>query len=137
MKTTIYNIVILDESVMIGFVKQQTIEATQKKHIETQQHFVTLVTFNSEVIKTIYDTIGGTDGDIYQPNCCTLLYDAMGMNLSKDRYSLDENVDNKILETIIRDSKENSSKEYKSEMIKKTIEKLKAKGWVFIYIGAN
>lgn len=152
MKTNIYNIVILDESGSMITIKQQaingynetvqTIKAAQKKHIETQQHFVMLVTFDSEAIKTIYNCVpcqkaGELASDVYQPNAMTPLYDAMGVTLTKFRYSLDENADNKVLVTIITDGEENSSKEYNETMIKKLVDELKAKGWVFTYIGAN
>lgn len=152
MKTDIYNIVILDESGSMNSIKQQaingynetvqTIKVAQKKHIETQQHFVTLVTFDSEAVKTIYDCVPcekaeELTSEAYQPNAMTPLYDAMGMTLSRFRYSLNENADNKILVTIITDGEENSSKEYSGAMIKKMVDELKAKDWVFTYIGAN
>lgn len=61
MKTNIYNIVILDQSGSMESIKKQsingynetvqTIKAAQKKHHETQEHFVTLVVFDSSEIK--------------------------------------------------------------------------------------
>lgn len=39
--------------------------------------------------------------------------------------------------TIITDGEENSSSEYDGRLIKKMVEELKTKGWVFTYIGAN
>ncbi|MEG0900247.1 MAG: hypothetical protein RSF40_11130 [Oscillospiraceae bacterium] len=120
----------------------QTIKAAQKKHHETQKHFVTLVVFDSSEIKAVYDRVPcekteELNDKTYQPNACTPLYDAMGMALNKFRYSLDENADNKVLVTVITDGEENSSQEYSGEMIKKLVDELKAKGWVFAYIGAN
>lgn len=152
MKTNIYNIVILDESGSMQMIKQQaingynetlqTINAAQKKHAETQQHFVTLVTFDSEAIKTIYDCAPcqkaeELTNDNYLPGCSTPLYDAMGMTLSKFNHSLDRTADHRVLVTIITDGEENASKEYNGEMVKKLVEEFKGKGWVFTYIGAN
>ena len=152
MKTNIYNIIILDESGSMISIKRetingfnetvQTIKDAQNKHNETQQHFVTLVSFNSSGIKTIYDKVPCDDveeltKESFQPNASTPLYDAMGITLNKFRYTLDENADNKVLVTIITDGEENSSAEYKSNMIKMLVEELQSKGWVFAYIGAN
>lgn len=152
MKTNIYNILILDQSGSMQSIKRQaingynetvqTIKAAQQKHNETHEHFVTLVVFDSSEIKTIYDRVACEKADelndkTYQPNASTPLYDAMGMTLTKFRYSLDENADNKVLVTMITDGEENSSKEYSGEMIKKLVDELKVKGWVFTYIGAN
>ena len=63
MKTRIFNLIILDESGSMQSIKQaaingmnetvQSIKASQKKH-EDQEHIVTLVSFNSSAIKTIY-----------------------------------------------------------------------------------
>lgn len=152
MKTKIYNIVILDESGSMESIKPQaingynetvqTIKAAQQKHTEKQEHFVTLVSFNSSGIKTLCEKAPAEQVQelcekTYHPDCCTPLYDAIGMILTKFRYSLDENADNKVLVTIITDGEENSSKEYSGEMIKKLVDELKSKGWVFVYIGAN
>lgn len=66
MKTRIFNLIILDESGSMQSIKQaaingmnetvQSIKASQKKH-EDQEHIVTLVSFNSSAIKTIYDCV--------------------------------------------------------------------------------
>lgn len=152
MKTNIYNIIILDESgSMQSIIKQamngynetlQTIKAAQVKHVETQQHFVTLVSFNSSQARMLYDKAPieqarEIDYKTYYPDCGTPLYDAMGTTLTKFKYSLDESVQNNVLVTIITDGEENSSVEYNSAMIKKLVDELKGNGWVFTYIGAN
>ena len=64
MKTRIFNLIILDESGSMQSIKQaaingmnetvQSINEAQKKH-EEQERVVTLVTFNSSAVKTIYD----------------------------------------------------------------------------------
>lgn len=149
MKTRIFNLIILDESGSMQSIKQaaingmnetvQSIKASQKKH-EDQEHIVTLVSFNSNAIKTIYDCVSAaevkelSDAD-YIPDCCTPLYDAMGQSLGKLRPKVGS--EDKVLVTIITDGEENSSSEYNGKAIKALVEELKGKGWIFAYIGAN
>jgi Mg-chelatase subunit ChlD len=149
MKTRVFNLIILDESGSMSAIEKQaidgvnetvqTIRAAQKKH-DDQEHFVSLVSFNSDEVKTIYDKVEAerveelTDKQ-YCPSCCTPLYDAMGNSLSMLRKSVAE--DDMVLVTIITDGYENASKEYNQPAIKKLVDELKSKGWVFTYIGAN
>jgi Mg-chelatase subunit ChlD len=146
---TIYNLIILDESGSMQGIKQQvingfnetvqTIKLAQKTH-ENQRHFVSLVTFNGEKTKTIYDKIKVemveelTD-KTYQPNYSTPLYDAMGSSITLLKNAVNPN--DKILVTVITDGEENASKEYTGEVIKRMVEQRKNDGWVFAYIGAN
>lgn len=149
MKTKIYNLIILDESGSMQSIKKaavdgmnetvQSIRSAQSKH-EDQEHFVTLITFNSDRIKGIYNCVPVTEvkeltEDEYIPDCCTPLYDAMGCALNELRSRIGP--EDKVLVTIITDGEENSSTEYNSQSIKALVEELKNKGWVFAYIGAN
>ncbi len=151
-KTAIYNIVILDQSGSMDSIKReamsgynetvQTIKAAHKKHATSQQHYVTLVLFNSSETRVVYNNLSSSDAkeltaQSYQPNAGTPLYDAMGTTLSKIRYSLNEKQKHKVLVTIITDGEENASKEYSGAAIKKLVDELKGRGWVFTYIGAN
>ena len=148
MKTRIFNLIIIDESGSMQSIKKeaidsvnetiQTIRSAQKKH-EDQEHFVSLVTFNDDV-KTIYecvpvDEVKELTAETYQPACCTALYDAMGISLNALRKKVAE--DDKVLVTVVTDGYENASKEYSGKAIKALVDELKAKGWVFAYIGAN
>ena len=148
MKTRIFNLVIIDESGSMHSVKRetidnvnetiQTIRAAQKKH-ENQEHFVTIVTFHNDV-NTVCDCVQVDEvkeftEDTYNPNCCTALYDAMGMSLHSLKKNVAEN--DKVLVTIITDGYENASQEYSGAAIKALVEELKGKGWVFAYIGAD
>lgn len=149
MKTRIFNLIILDESGSMYSIKKQaltgvnetvqTIKSAQKKY-DDQEHLVSLVTFNSDSINTICDRLPADsvkeicDND-YRPNCGTPLYDAMGKALNELRGSVADN--DKVLVTIITDGYENASIEYDGKAIKALVEELKAKGWVFTYIGAN
>lgn len=149
MKTKIYNLIILDASgSMTSIEKQavdgvnetvQTIREAQKKH-DDQEHFVTLVSFNSSETKKIYDgepasevkELSQTD---YTPNCSTPLYDAMGFSITELQKKIEK--DDKVLVTVITDGEENSSHEYDGKAISSLVDKLKNEGWVFAYIGAN
>ena len=97
------------------------------------------MTFNDDV-KTVYEC-GAVNGvkeltaETYHPDCCTALYDAMGKSLNALRKKVAE--DDKVLVTIVTDGYENASKEYSGKAIKALVDELKAKGWVFAYIGAN
>lgn len=148
MKTRIFNLIIIDESGSMQSIKTaaidsvnetiQTIRSSQKKH-EDQEHYVSLVTFNDDV-KTIYecvpvDEVKELTAETYQPACCTALYDAMGISLNALRKKVAE--DDKVLVTVVTDGYENASKEYSGKAIKALVDELKAKGWVFAYIGAN
>ena len=148
MKTRIFNLIIIDESGSMQSIKKaaidsvnetiQTIRSAQKKH-EGQEHYVSLVTFNDDV-KTVYecvpvDEVKELTAETYQPDCCTALYDAMGISLNALRKKVAE--DDKVLVTVVTDGYENASKEYSGKAIKALVDELKGKGWVFAYIGAN
>ncbi len=148
MKTRIFNLIIIDESGSMQSIKTaaidsvnetiQTIRSAQKKH-EDQEHYVSLVTFNDDV-KTVYECVAVDEvkeltAETYQPACCTALYDAMGISLNALRKKVAE--DDKVLVTVVTDGYENASKEYSGKAIKALVDELKAKAWVFAYIGAN
>lgn len=118
MKTRIFNLIILDESGSMYSIKNlavtgvnetvQTIKSAQEQY-EDQEHLVSLVTFNSKSVKTIWDRqsadsvneIGDND---YRPNCGTPLYDAMGRALNELRGYVADN--DKVLVTVITDGYE-------------------------------
>ncbi len=148
MKTRIFNLIIIDESGSMAIIKNeaingvnesiQSIRAAQVKH-EEQEHYVSVVSFNEE-IKEICNCVAANEvkeltDEEYHPNCCTALYDAMGMSLTALRPKVADT--DKVVVTIVTDGEENASKEYNSQAIKALVEELKEKGWVFAYIGAN
>jgi uncharacterized protein YegL len=152
MKVKVYNLIILDESGSMKSIHKpavdglnetlQSIQSAQEKHEELQEHFVTIVFFNSNGIRTVVEDrpVGQVENlkmEAFRPNAGTPLYDAMGVTLSKLRYQLDEKERNQVLVTVITDGEENSSNEYSGKMIKNLVRDLKALGWVFAYIGAN
>ena len=68
------------------------------------------------------------NGEIYQPDCCTALYDAMGKSLSALRKKVA--ADDKVLVTVVTDGCENASSEYSGKAIKVLVDELKQRGWV-------
>lgn len=147
-ETRVFNLIILDESGSMCAIKGeaissvnesiQTIRCAEKEN-ENQKHFVSLVTFNQKA-RTVYDCepvseIREMTGDDYHPDCCTALFDAMGYALT--RLAVKVKDDDRVLVTIVTDGMENASTEYNRHAIKKLVEELKGKGWVFTYIGAN
>ncbi len=149
MKQRVFNLIILDESGSMSSIEKQaidgvnetvqTIRAAQRKY-PGQEHIVSLVSFNSDAVKTIYDKLEVerveelTDKQ-YVPNCCTPLYDAIGNAINALRKSVAD--EDAVLVTIITDGYENASSEYNGPAIKKLVETMKSKGWIFTYIGAN
>lgn len=145
----IHNLIILDESGSMSCIRDlavsganetlQTIRAAAKDHPELEQH-VTFVAFNSHETRTILDDAPIAEAkDIssadYRPDCCTPLYDAMGLSIC----NLDKKVGegDAVLVTIITDGLENSSREFDRNRIRLLVDGLKGKGWVFTYMGAN
>lgn len=149
MKQGVFNLIILDESGSMQAIAEQavsglnetfqTIKNAQKEH-EEQQHFISFVTFNSARIRNVMnhqevDSDKMLEWIDYRPSYGTPLFDAMGRSLNKlKRYVSDEDV---VLVTIITDGYENASQEYCGHDIKQLVAELKAKGWVFAYIGTN
>jgi Mg-chelatase subunit ChlD len=149
MGTRIYNLIILDESGSMSSIKReaiggfnetvQTIKKAKVKYPE-QDHRISLVTFNSDSIKAVYDkadadSVGELTDERYLPDSMTPLYDAMGGSLVTLRKVVKP--EDKVLVTIITDGEENASREYTGKAIKALVEELKSAGWVFTYIGAN
>ena len=145
----VYNLIIIDESgSMTAIAKQavsglnetfQTICNAQKEHRE-QQHYITLVTFNSARIRTVMNRMPVEENKElkwtdYRPDDCTPLFDAMGHSLNELKNHVEE--DDVVLVTIITDGYENASREYSGRHIKNLVADLKARGWVFAYIGTN
>lgn len=149
MKQRVFNLIILDasgsmssiEKEAIGAVNEtiQTIRNARKKN-EEQEHFFSLVVFNSDEVKTVYDCIEADKIEEltsaqYQPSSCTPLYDAMGNALTALQKKVADN--DKVLVTIVTDGYENASVEYNSTSINTLVESLKKKDWLFAYVGAN
>ena len=151
-KTQVYNLVILDKSGSMHSIRQEaidgynetlgTIRAAQLKHLDTQDHFVSLAAFCCCGIDMIYDKTPIKDAEIltkekYDPCCGTPLYDAIGITVKKLKADIKDIEDAAVLVTIITDGYENSSKEWTGAAIKKLIDDCKEEGWMFSFIGAG
>lgn len=151
-KTTVHNLIILDESGSMYSIKEQAISSMNEtiqtirraeRENEGQEQFITLISFSGagmDGVKLIRDKVKASEVmDIsekdYHPDSCTPLYDAMGFGITL----LDKTVkkDDIVMVTIITDGMENTSKEYSGASIKKIVETQRTKGWAFAYIGAN
>lgn len=154
-RTKVFNLIILDESGSMDCVWAQTISncnetlqtifSAQKEFYATQDHFISIYTFqDAGPLKSRYllrnrpiaEARMLTSKD-YRPNGCTPLYDAVGETLT-DLEAVAETHDDAVASvTIITDGEENSSRRYSGSDVAKIISRLKEKGWNFNIIGAN
>ncbi len=153
-KAQIHNLIIVDESgsmgglerVTIGGINETiaTIKKAQEDFADTQQHYLTLVTFdahggNVPPIRTHLDAVPigqVSDFHAYNPYGGTPLFDAMGETLTHlhERIKDDENATGVV--TVITDGMENSSRKWSGEALRRLIERLKEEGWSFSYMGS-
>lgn len=151
-KTQVFNVIILDRSGSMESIRRAAVEGfnetlagikkAQEKFADTQEHFVSLVTFCSCETKHVFDKTPVAEAhplkmEDYQPCCCTPLYDAMGITLTAIRRHVKEKEDSVVVVTIITDGMENASHEYNGQTIKELVERLRGEGWTFTYMGAN
>lgn len=151
-KTQIYNLVVLDKSGSMGRIRLAAMEGfnetlagikkAQEKYSETQDHFISLITFCSCSNDAVYDKVPVAEAapltmEQYEPCCCTPLYDAMGFALTSLRKHVKDIDDVAVVVTIITDGLENASKEYDRNSIRALVESLKTEGWSFTFMGAN
>lgn len=151
-KTQVFNVIILDKSgsmernrtaAVDGFNETLAgIKKAQENHVDTQVHFVSLLTFCDCEKNYVFDEVPVAEArplmpDDYQPCCCTPLYDAIGITLTSMRKHIAAIEDYVVVTTIITDGLENASKEYSGAAVKQLVEELKKEGWTFTYMGAN
>lgn len=151
-KTQVFNVIILDRSGSMQCIRQAAVEGfnetlagikkAQEQFAETQDHYVSLVTFCSCETKHVFDKTPVADAhplklEEFQPCCCTPLYDAMGFTLTAMRKHVQKIEDSVVVVTIITDGMENASHEYNGRTIKELVERLRGEGWTFTYMGAN
>ena len=101
-KTKIFNLIILDESGSMESIKNTIIsgfnEVVQSVKIVAeefpeQEHFISLLSFDSTKIKTIHDIepvekLEKIDDSKYKPGAMTPLYDAMGTGILQRHVTL-------------------------------------------------
>ena len=152
-KAHIYNLIIVDESGSMSHLRAATlsginetigtIRSAQKEFGETQEHLLTLVTFDSDSnrpdVRTLIDCQPITEVDEfkdYMPNGCTPLYDAMGQSLTRLREKIKGDADASAVVTVLTDGLENASREWRADALRRLIEQLKEEGWSFSYMGS-
>lgn len=152
-KQKIYNLIIVDESGSMGGLEAVTlsginetigtVKEAQRKFADTQEHYLTLVTFDTrgsdDSVRTLIDAqpieqVG--EFKKYHPFGGTPLYDAVGMSLTKlkGRIKDDENATGVV--TILTDGMENASHEWRADTLRQLIEQLTEEGWTFSYMGS-
>ena len=93
------------------------------------------VLHNREDIRTVHEITSKE----YYARGTTALLDAVGGAIShiRDRQLKDEKPADHTVFVIITDGYENASREYTYPLVKRMIEKSKADGWEFLFLGAN
>ena len=154
METKIYNLIILDESGSMDPTRKETISgcneiintvrAAQKKYVGSQQHFLSIYAFQSGGNPSRYLFENADPAQVapiterdYEPCGCTPLYDAIGVTVGRLAKLVEQTPLSVGAVTIITDGMENSSREYTHSQVAALIDRLKAKGWNFNFIGAN
>lgn len=148
----VYNVIILDESGSMSAIYDATltglnevlngIRKNQEEHPD-QRHFVSVVTFEGCGMSGVsvrrdrvpISKVKPFTTEDYEPGGCTPLYDAMGKTLSDTERLIHTN--DKVIASVITDGMENSSEEYSGKSIRSLVMRLREKGWIISYIGAN
>ena len=148
-KERVLNLIIVDESGSMSAIYEEALTGMNKtilnirdeslKHPNIRQ-YVNLITFDSNFYKQHLRHCPAEHAEPLSPNqylpgAATPLYDAIGMAVtSLERHTTSNDA---VLVTVITDGEENCSTKYNAESLKKIIDRLVEKGWLFTYIGAN
>lgn len=154
-KTTVFNLIILDESGSMGGCTQSTIsgcnevinvaKSMQEAHSDSQRSMISIYAFqDGGPVKSRYlckniDTLQAkhiTDKD-YKPWGNTPLFDAIGSTLVDLKAVASTHEDATAVVTIITDGMENSSTHFNLRDVRNLILGLKEMGWTFNFVGAN
>ena len=148
--SSVYNLIILDESGSMACVTNQTISGcnetlnsirTTANEDPEQKHFVSIFCFDTSNSRYLFlnksiEEVRELNVDDYHPTECTPLYDAIGYTVTQlARIANSSNATGKV--TIITDGYENASQKWNLSAIVELIQSLKEKGWVFTFMGAN
>ena len=152
-KAKIFNLIIVDESGSMSYLREATlsginetinsIRSAQEEFATTQEHTLTLVTFDSGAnrpdVRTMIDSqpiAQITEFNDYKPQGCTPLYDAMGKSLTTLHNRIKGDKDASAVVTVLTDGLENASREWNASTLRRLIEQLKEEGWSFSYMGS-
>lgn len=148
--STVYNLIILDESGSMSGVTGQTISGCNETlngirssaaEDKEQLQFVSIFCFDSTnsryiIENTPIEKVKDMTSNDYSPNACTPLYDAIGNTVSRlKNIAINSDSIGKVI--IITDGYENASQEWNHSSVVELIESLKKKGWIFTFMGAN
>ena len=149
--TNIYNLVILDQSGSMTFLREaafcgyngtlDVIRSAQEQHGLEQQNFVSLTLFNWYITEVFdCDSIQNVPyllWDDYFPNGGTAMLDGIGISLTSLQHNLDTLDNATAIVTIISDGLENASEKYSHEQVVDMIDKLKKQGVMFVFMGTD
>lgn len=155
MKTTVFNLIVLDESGSMSHLTEQTISGCN----ETINVAKSQAEKNADVFRSLMSVFAFQDGgpvksryimknddalkarhitsDDYQPWGSTPLLDAVGSTLTELDVVASTHEDATGVITIITDGMENSSTHYSWQDVARLISRFKEKGWTVNLIGAN
>lgn len=154
-KTTVFNLIILDESGSMSSCVNSTISGCnetinvakqlQVNNTDTQRVLMSIYAFQSNgpvpsryLCKNLpVADVKHITGQDYQPYGCTPLFDAVGSTLVELQAIAATHQDATGIVTIITDGMENSSTHYDLKKVTALIDQLKELGWTFNFIGAN
>jgi uncharacterized protein YegL len=140
---------IIDKSGSMGGLESDTIGGFNsmlrgQRELEGEA-YVTTVLFDNEY-ELLHDRIDiravadMTQSD-YAVRGSTALLDAMGKTIKRihdnQKQTAKEYRAEKVIVVVITDGAENSSREYTLKQVRKRVEKQKAGGWTFMFLGAN
>lgn len=149
--TSVYHLIVLDESGSMSCVTNQTISGCnetiqtirlmQDNNKDTQTHYVSVYLFESGRSRYIIHNqpvveVKDITHKDYCPNGCTPLFDALGITLMELKEIMGT-PDTLGYVTIITDGEENSSRRYSLHQVRELIDELKKRDVIFSFIGAN
>jgi hypothetical protein len=133
------------ETTIDGFNKQiDTIKQLQKEFSE--QSFLMSLTIFDDSVENIFKNINLSvfeklTSNLYQPNGCTALLDAIGMSINQIRIENETQIINdemSVVMVILTDGMENASREFNFHQIASTIKSLEdTEKWTFTFLGAD
>lgn len=151
-KTKVFDLIIVDMSASMDSIFASVIEGlndmvdglkqASEKYSCTQEHYQTMVGFNSLFLEKIcdnvpIDSVKKFTKDDFFIGGATPLYDAMGISISSMMDVVDTLKNYIVLTTIITDGLENASGFYSKALLAKIINVLSDDGWSFSYMGTD
>jgi len=137
--------IVLDRSGSMGSAVKETIDSIntfiEEQKSEKVNGCMTISTFDSGSIEVpiknvLINDMGRLDYEFLDPRGSTPLLDALGLAINEHgNHNIKENEKKSLV--IVTDGRENASREYTKESIKKLIEEKTNEGWLIVYLGAD